>query len=72
MFLPLSDAPNPQRVPWVNYFLIAINVAVFALFTLPLGVAPVDPRDPRLAEYIAAIRSAIPPDVPLDCCYNRV
>jgi membrane associated rhomboid family serine protease len=65
MFLPLSDAPNPQRVPWMNYALIAANVAVFALFTLPLGVAPVDPRDPRLPAYIAAIRSALPPDVSL-------
>jgi membrane associated rhomboid family serine protease len=65
MFLPLSDAPNPQRVPWMNYFLIAMNVAVFVLFTLPLGVAPVDPRDPRLADYIAAVRSSIPPNVPL-------
>jgi membrane associated rhomboid family serine protease len=65
MFLPLSDAPNPQRVPWVNYALIATNVVVFALFTLPLGVAPVDPRDPRLPAYLAAIRSALPPDVSL-------
>jgi membrane associated rhomboid family serine protease len=65
MFLPLSDAPNPQRVPWMTYVLIATNVAVFVLFTLPLGVAPVDPRDPRLAEYIAAIRTALPPGVSL-------
>ena len=44
----------------MNYFLIAMNVAVFVLFTVPLGVAPVDPRDPRLAEYIAAIRCRFP------------
>jgi len=65
MFLPLSDAPNPRRVPWMNYFLIAANVAVFAWFTLPLMVEPVDPRDPRLAEYIAAIRTALPAGVSL-------
>lgn len=65
MFLPLSDAPNPRRVPWMNYVLIAANVAVFAWFTVPLMVEPVDPRDPRLAEYIAAIRTALPAGVSL-------
>jgi membrane associated rhomboid family serine protease len=65
MFLPLSDAPNPQRVPWMTYALIATNLVVFALFTLPLGVAPVGPSDPRLAEYVAAIRTALPAGVSL-------
>ena len=65
MFLPLSDAPNPQRVPWMTYALIAANVAVFALFNVPLGTTGVSPADPRLAEYMAAIRDALPPDVPI-------
>jgi membrane associated rhomboid family serine protease len=65
MFLPLSDAPNPQRVPWMTYALIAANVAVFVLFSLPLGITPASRADPRLAEYVAAIREALPPDVPL-------
>ena len=65
MFLPLSDAPNPQRVPWMTYALIAANVAVFVLFNVPLGTTGVDPADPRLAEYVAAIRDALPPGVPI-------
>ena len=65
MFLPLSDAPNPQRVPWMTYALIAANVAVFVLFNVPLGTTRVDPADPRLAEYVAAIRDALPPGVPI-------
>ena len=65
MFLPLSDAPNPQRVPWMTYALIAANVAVFVLFNIPLGTTPASRADPRLAEYVAAIREALPPDVPL-------
>ena len=65
MFLPLSDAPNPQRVPWMTYALIAANVAVYVLFNIPLGVTGVSPADPRLAGYIAAIREALPPGVPM-------
>jgi membrane associated rhomboid family serine protease len=65
MFLPLSDAPNPQRVPWMTYALIAANVAVFVLFNIPLGATGVSPADPRLAEYVAAIREALPPDAPI-------
>ncbi len=65
MFLPLSDAPNPQRVPWMTYALIAANVAVFVLFNIPLGATLASPLDPRLAEYVAAIREALPPDMPI-------
>ncbi len=72
MFLPLSDAPNPQRVPWMTYALIAANVAVFVLVNLPLGATPVSPGDPRLAAYIAAIREALPPDVPLSEAIGQV
>ena len=72
MFLPLSDAPNPQRVPWMTYAIIAANVAVFALFNIPLGATPVSPLDPRLAEYMAAIRDALPPNVPISEAIGQV
>lgn len=52
MFLPIRDAPNPPGVPVVNYALIAINVAVFLLITVPLGAQPLDPSDPANAEFI--------------------
>ena len=33
MFIPVGDAPNPKGVPFVNYTLIALNVAAFDLFS---------------------------------------
>ena len=37
MVIPIGDAPNPRGVPIVTYLLIAANVAVYLLITLPLG-----------------------------------
>lgn len=65
MLLPLSDAPNPRGVPVVTYLLIAINVAVYVLVTLPLGFEPPNVRDPAFVAYIDVIRDSLPPDVPL-------
>ncbi len=31
MFLPIGDSPNPPGTPWVNYTIIAINIAVYLL-----------------------------------------
>jgi len=72
MFLPLSDAPNPQRVPWLTYAIIAANVSVFVLFNIPLGATPASALDPRLAEYVAAIREALPPDVSISEALGRL
>ena len=72
MFLPLSDAPNPQRVPWMTYALIVANVAVFVLFNIPLGTTPVNPQDPRLAAYVAAIREALPPGVSISEAVGQI
>ena len=55
MFLPLGDEPNPRGVPWVTYGLIAANVAVYLLISLPLsGVRP-DLDDPALAGYVRTL-----------------
>ena len=40
MLLPLSDAPNPGGRPYVTYGLIAANVLVYALVSLPLVLPP--------------------------------
>ncbi|MEM1024509.1 MAG: rhomboid family intramembrane serine protease [Myxococcota bacterium] len=38
MFLPVGDTPNPPNFkPWVNHALLALNVGVFVLVTLPLA-----------------------------------
>jgi membrane associated rhomboid family serine protease len=55
VILPLGDFPNPRGVPFVNYALLAINVAIFFLLTLPLSTTPVDPSDPLLHEYVRLI-----------------
>ena len=59
--LPLSDAPNPTRTPVVTYLLIAVNVVVFLLFTLPLSVQQPLAGDPRIYTYVNALRESLPP-----------
>jgi membrane associated rhomboid family serine protease len=61
MFLPIGDEPNPHHVPVTTVAMIAINVAVYLLITLPLSARPPDPADPALAEYLRAILPLLPP-----------
>lgn len=55
MFLPIGDIPNPRTTPWVTYALMAINIAVFALVTIPLSLARPDLTDPLLLDYLNAL-----------------
>ncbi|HCP47866.1 MAG TPA: hypothetical protein DIU15_17640 [Deltaproteobacteria bacterium] len=66
MFLPIGDTPNPRNFkPWVNWALIATNVCVFVLVTLPLsGVRP-DPDDPALGLYLEMLAQIVPPGTSL-------
>lgn len=51
MFLPIGDTPNPEKYfPVVNWGLIAANVSIFFLITMPKLSAPVDLNDPSLLE----------------------
>ncbi|MFH1130397.1 MAG: rhomboid family intramembrane serine protease [Pseudomonadota bacterium] len=52
MFLPIGDQPNARGVPVVNYALLAANVAVFLLVTLPLMWRAADPSDPVTRELL--------------------
>lgn len=65
MLLPLSDAPNPRGTPVVTYLLIAANVAIYLLFTVPLGMERASLDDPALGAYLTVIRDSIPPGVSL-------
>jgi membrane associated rhomboid family serine protease len=48
-FLPIGDAPNPRGFrPWVMWAVLTLNVAVYLLYTLPLGRVAVESMDPRL------------------------
>lgn len=55
MFLPLGDEPNPRGVPWVTYGLLATNVAVYLLISLPLSTVPPDLGDPTLLRYLSIL-----------------
>jgi membrane associated rhomboid family serine protease len=52
MFIPIGDEPNARTFPVINYALIAVNVAVFALISVPLMAQGVDPRDPMVQELL--------------------
>ena len=60
MFLPVGDTPNPPSRPLVTWALIAVNVAVFLFVSLPQMQAPVDIRDPLLAEYLRSLDIRVP------------
>jgi membrane associated rhomboid family serine protease len=56
MFLPFGDTPNPRNfTPWVNWGLIAANVAVYLMYSLPMSGQAVDFSDPMVLEYLRAI-----------------
>jgi len=65
VLLPLSDAPNPGGRPYVTYGLIAANVLVYALVSLPLGTRPPDTSSPAFQAYLEVVRDQLPPGVPL-------
>ena len=52
MFLPISDAPNPKVKPVATWTIIAVNIAVYVVVSLPLGVQPADTADPAFVEYL--------------------
>lgn len=59
MIVPIGDAPNPRGATPITYVLIALNVAVYLLVTLPLGNVRPDPRDPALAEYLRVMTTEL-------------
>ena len=66
MFFPIGDAPNPRGVPFATYALIAVNVAVFALVTMPLSAVRPDLSDPAVTEYLRIITPHLGGRVPLE------
>jgi membrane associated rhomboid family serine protease len=65
LLLPLSDAPNPGGRPYVTYTLIALNVLVYVLVSLPLGSQPPDTSSPAFQAYIDVVRERLPANVPV-------
>jgi membrane associated rhomboid family serine protease len=59
VFLPLSDSPNPRGVPIATIAIVALNIGIFLLVNLPLGVQPADPADPAMAEYLELLAQLV-------------
>ena len=60
MFIPVGDTPNPRNfTPWINWALIAANVAIYILITLPLSSRGINLNDPLLQEYVTLIAPSL-------------
>jgi membrane associated rhomboid family serine protease len=61
VILPIGDQPNPRNfTPLVTYALIALNVAVFVLISLPLMSQAADPNDPAFRLYLEQLMRQYP------------
>ncbi|HEY7515574.1 MAG TPA: rhomboid family intramembrane serine protease [Vicinamibacteria bacterium] len=58
MIIPVGDAPNGRGAAPATYALIALNVAIYVLVSLPLSGTRPDPRDPELREYVEVMSHA--------------
>ena len=70
MLLPIGDEPNPRGTPWVNYALIAVNIGVFVVVTLPLMMRGADPDDPLTRAFLRALIEANPEADPAAIAYH--
>ena len=64
MLFPIGDTPNPRNFKaWINWSLLAINVAVYLVLTLPLSSQPANPQDPALVDYLRVVAPSVSPSV---------
>lgn len=55
MFFPIADTPNPPGRAYVTWSLIAVNVGIYLLVTLPAVLGKIDLQDPVLHEYLRSL-----------------
>lgn len=55
MLLPIADTPNPPGRPYMTWAIIAINVAVYLLISLPASLSTVDLNNPALFDYLRVL-----------------
>jgi len=55
MFFPIGDTPNPPGRAYVTWVLVAVNVGIYLLVTLPAVYGKVNLQDPLLHEYLRII-----------------
>lgn len=47
MFFPIGDTPNPKNfTPWMTWTLMAANILIYILITVPLSFQGIDRADP--------------------------
>lgn len=64
MFFPIGDTPNPKNfTPWITWGLMAANILIYLLITVPLSLQGVDRADPLLEEYLRIIAPHLPSGV---------
>ena len=55
MLLPIADTPNPPGRPYVTWAIIAVNVAIYLLVSLPASHEKVNLNDPLLLDYLRVL-----------------
>ncbi len=55
MFFPVADTPNPPGRAYVTWTLIAVNVGIYLLVSLPAGLSKINLQDPVLHEYLQVL-----------------
>lgn len=70
MFLPIADSPHAGSFPRITWLLIAVNVLVYLVVSLPSGLRPPSMDDPLLAEYLRMLGAQGP--VPYDVIRDQL
>lgn len=55
MFFPIADTPNPPGRAYITWALMAVNISIYLLVTLPSVMGKVDLQDPLLHEYLRTV-----------------
>jgi len=72
-FLPIGDTPNqPGYIPWMTWLLIAANVLVYLLITVPLASRGVDLNDPQVQEFIRLMAANLPEGISLQQFISQI
>ncbi len=60
MFIPVGDTPNPRNyTPWMNWLIIAANVAIYLFISLPKSSQGINLNDPLLQEYVNLLAPSV-------------
>lgn len=61
MIFPIGDSPNPENFrPWVTWLLIAANVLVYVVFTVPMESIQADFSMPEAQAYLRFLEQLVP------------